>query len=240
MRVAIVEDSTADAEALVAALPAALPRHASEPQTSVFESAASFTQAFVPEAFDLVILDCALDEEVTGVDIARAVRSLDKDVPLLFVTSSTDYAIEGYDVGAAGYVLKPVDEDRLAAALKRALPEPEPPVYLGDGAKKTPLVPSDIVWVRSDAHYLEVRLRQEQTVKIRGSLAGAVEALSPLPQFFSPLRGHIINFFHVDEYSGTEFVMDDGTQVSVSRKNRVAARDAYASYMFNVLREELG
>lgn len=241
MRVAIVEDSTADAEALVAALSATLPPRARESRTNVFEDAASFSQAFAPNAFDLVILDCSLGEGVTGVDVARSIRTVDRDVPLVFVTSSSDYAVEGYEVGAVGYVLKPVDASRLSAALERALPEPkpEPPVYLGEGAKRTPFLPSDVVWVRSDAHYIEVRLRQGETVKIRGSLAGAVEALSPLAQFFSPLRGHIINFAHVDEYSGAEFVMSDGTSVPVSRSNRSAARDAYASYMFQTLREGL-
>ncbi len=241
VRVAIVEDSTADAEALLETLPHALPEGAPRPQARVFKDASSFILAFSPGSFDLVILDCALGEEVTGVDVARAVRSLDKDVPLVFVTSSADYAVDGYEVGAVGYVLKPVDASRLAAALVRALPEPkpEPPVYLGEGARRTPFLPSDVVWVRSDAHYIEVRLRQGKTVKIRGSLADAAEELSPLAQFFSPLRGHIINFAHVEECSGTEFLMSDGTRIPVSRSNRSAAREAYASYMFQALREGL-
>lgn len=239
MRVAIVEDSPTDASALLAALPDALPKGSPEPQTSVFPSASEFVRAFAPGFYELVILDCALGGNVTGVDLARAVRALDRDVPLVFVTSSTDYAIDGYEVGASGYVLKPVDVDRLRAALERALPSPEPerPVLLGEGTRLTPVLPNDIVWVRSDGHYLEVRLSRGETLKIRGSHGSAVDALSPLPQFFVPIRGHIINFAHVSELLETEFIMSDGTHSPVSRANRSAARDAYASFMFRMLRE---
>lgn len=241
MRVAIVEDSPADASALLAALRDALPKGAPEPQTSVFASVTEFARAFTPGTYELLILDCALGGDVTGVDLARAVRSLDRGVSLVFVTSSTDYAIEGYEVGAAGYVLKPVNVDRLRSALERALPSPEPeqPVLLGEGTRLTPVLPNGIVWVRSVGHYLEVRLSRGETLKVRGSHGSAVNSLSPLPQFFVPIRGYIINFAYVSEFLETEFVMSDGTRAPVSRANRPAARDAYASFMFRMLREGL-
>lgn len=239
MRVAIVEDSPADASALLAALRDALPKGAPEPQTSVFASVAEFVRAFTPGTYELLVLDCALGGDVTGVDLARAVRSLDRGVSLVFVTSSTDYAIEGYEVGAAGYVLKPVNVDRLRSALERALPSPEleQPILLGEGPRRTPVLPNDVVWVRSDGHYLEVRLRRGETLKIRGSHTRTVEALTAYRRFFVPIRGYIINFVHVSEFLETEFVMSDGTRIPVSRANRTAARDAYASYMFRILRE---
>lgn len=241
MKVAIVEDSPTDAGALLDTLPLALPEGTPEPQARVFEDAPSFFLAFSPGTFDLVILDCALGEGVNGVDVARSIRTIDRTVPLVFVTSSPDYAVEGYEVEAVGYVLKPVDGARLAAALERALPspDPDPPVLLGEGPRPVPVPPNDIVWMRSEGHYLVVKLRQGEILKVRGSHASAVDVLMARPQFFVPIRGHIINLAHVGELLDGEFVMSDGTSVSVSRANRSAAREAYASFMFQTLREGL-
>ena len=58
--------------------------------------------------YDLVLLDILLPEG-SGIHTAHELRKLDKNVKLILVSSSPEFALESYDVGAYHYLLKPVD-----------------------------------------------------------------------------------------------------------------------------------
>ena len=46
--------------------------------------------------------------KLNGMETAREIRKKDQDVVLVFITNMAQYAINGYDVGALDYVLKPI------------------------------------------------------------------------------------------------------------------------------------
>lgn len=67
---------------------------------------------------DVMFLDIQMPG-MNGFDVIRAMQP--EDMPLvIFVTAYDQYAIEAFELHAVDYVLKPVDEDRLAAAVERA------------------------------------------------------------------------------------------------------------------------
>ena len=57
--------------------------------------------------YDVLFLDVEM-KHLDGMETARRVRELDKDVIIVFITNMAQYAIGGYAVGALDYVLKPV------------------------------------------------------------------------------------------------------------------------------------
>ena len=57
--------------------------------------------------YDVLFLDVEM-KHLDGMETARRVRQLDKDVIIVFITNMAQYAIGGYAVGALDYVLKPV------------------------------------------------------------------------------------------------------------------------------------
>lgn len=130
MRIGLVEDNPYDQESLMAVLRTCRAASrvmndspAEEEQLdsiSCFPDAGEFFASWRPGSFDVLFLDCYLPGDVTGVDVARRVRAAGDEVPIVFVTSSIDFAVEGYDVGAVGYVVKPPRADAVAAALERA------------------------------------------------------------------------------------------------------------------------
>jgi len=68
---------------------------------------------------DLVFLDVQMPGR-TGFDVARALRRRPADCHVVFVTAFDEYAIEGFEVNAVDYLLKPVEPARLAQAVDRA------------------------------------------------------------------------------------------------------------------------
>jgi DNA-binding response OmpR family regulator len=90
--------------------------------------------AFLP---DLVILDLGLPR-LDGVDVARALRRGEDDVPILVLTArdAVESRVEGLDAGADDYLIKPFERQellaRLRALLRRRPPRGQATLTVGD------------------------------------------------------------------------------------------------------------
>lgn len=67
---------------------------------------------------DLLFLDIQVPD-MSGMELARRIRAMDGEVMIIFITMLTQYAIEGYSVGAFDYVLKPVRYEEFSAKMDR-------------------------------------------------------------------------------------------------------------------------
>lgn len=70
---------------------------------------------------DAVFLDISLGEEIDGMTVARHIRKMGNQIPIIFVTVDSVRAADGYLVEAMGFLSKPVDEKRLALFLDRII-----------------------------------------------------------------------------------------------------------------------
>ncbi len=127
MRIAIVDDIGSEREALSMRLTLQLNRLALHADISGFESGRDFLSAAKEEPFDLVFLDIYMDGE-NGVDTAKELRLFDQDCLLVFTTTSTDHALDGFRVRAFQYLVKPYSDRELEVLfdeLMARLPEPD-------------------------------------------------------------------------------------------------------------------
>ena len=75
--------------------------------------------------FDLIVSDIMMPG-IDGFEFAKTVRSLDENIPILFMTARDDFASKqrGYRIGVDDYMVKPIDLDelflRIGALLRRA------------------------------------------------------------------------------------------------------------------------
>ncbi len=66
---------------------------------------------------DLLFLDIQMPG-INGIETARRLRELECSTKIVFLTATADYALEGYDVQASGYLVKPVDQRKLCDLLQ--------------------------------------------------------------------------------------------------------------------------
>lgn len=83
-----------------------------------YESGEQFLFEYPDDPCDLLLLDIEMNG-INGMELARKLRSKGDILPIIFITGYSEYMSEGYDVEALHYLLKPVERDKLFAALDR-------------------------------------------------------------------------------------------------------------------------
>ena len=79
---------------------------------------------FMNNSFELCILDIMMPE-MDGFTLAKEIKKLDKEIPLIFLTAKTlkEDVLEGFRIGADDYLTKPFDSEvllyKISAILKR-------------------------------------------------------------------------------------------------------------------------
>ena len=68
------------------------------------------------ERFDLYLLDILMPH-MTGMQLAREIRTFDHAADIIFLTTSSDFAVESYTVKATNYLMKPVSSNAFFAAM---------------------------------------------------------------------------------------------------------------------------
>ena len=78
---------------------------------SVFGNLDELYQAILSKEapIHVILLDILMGEEKNGIDFAARLRREQLDVSIVFISSSMDYVLKGYDVQAVKYIVKPVE-----------------------------------------------------------------------------------------------------------------------------------
>lgn len=94
-------------------------------KATAFDSGEAFLKEYQPGRFDMVLMDIYMDG-ISGVETVRRLREQDPDLPVAFVTSSQEHALDGYRLKVAKYLEKPVSQadmdDAVTLAAGRRVP----------------------------------------------------------------------------------------------------------------------
>lgn len=119
IRIAIVEDDQSADDQLTACLEKLSLQSKEVFDLSHYPDAQQFLFAFHSQ-FDLIFMDIEMPN-MDGLSAARRMREIDSNVALVFVTNLARYAINGYEVSALDYILKPLDYDAFYLKMQKVL-----------------------------------------------------------------------------------------------------------------------
>lgn len=187
------------------------------------------TEGTVP--YDLLLLDIQMGR-MNGVELARNVRELDGKVRIVFLTGIKDYAIEGYEVGAVRYLLKPVKEAELFALLDRLCEEAnkqEAEYFLFQTVGVTNRIPfSEILYAEAEGHYVCLKT-EEKDWKWKENISARSAELEA-KGFFLLRRGLYVNLAKVEQIGKTECMLENGEVLPVSKARYQALNEAFITY----------
>lgn len=118
-KIAIVEDREETRESLNRFVRQYAQEQGLQVEISLITDGAEIAEHYTP-GFDIIFMDVEMPR-LDGFGAAEAIRAVDADVVLVFVTNMAQYAIRGYEVDALDYVLKPVNYYQFCTKLSRAI-----------------------------------------------------------------------------------------------------------------------
>ena len=185
----------------------------------IFPSAETFLSRYETHRdYDILLLDVEMDG-MDGVTLARAIRRCrgDASPQIVFVTGYTDYIADGYDVEALHYLVKPVDETKMAAVLDRAAQriagrERCLNLQCADGIIRIPIHQVRYIDV-AQKNYATVHAERDHTVK--RPLADFEPELGSA--FFRAGRALIVNLDMIRRVTRTRIELTDGTVLPLTR-----------------------
>lgn len=182
------------------------------------------------EEFDLVFMDIYM-KGMTGMETAKRLRQKKSKAPIVFLTSSSDFALESYEVHAFDYILKPLQPDRLRAVWERyCLEHREPKFILLNNAGKTEKLPYDkIEYLGSDCHYVTVHLADGTDIRLHGRL-DELEARLDDGRFLRCHKSFLINM-HLAKAMEEDFIMQSGAGVPYRKRDKKALQRIFDEFM---------
>ena len=172
---------------------------------------------------DLIFLDINMPE-VSGLMFAKAIQGNTK---IIFTTAYREYAVEGFDLQAVDYLLKPISLERLIKALQKFYNEiqvkKEPTevlenfTFFRSDRKMVKVNFDDILYIESLGDYLKVHTSKEVLVT-RETLSATVEKL-PSTQFLRTHRSFIVAISKIESFTN-EHINIKNVAISISRSYR--------------------
>lgn len=158
LRIAIAEDESACAQKLQEDIQRYAKDHGLEVSVTWFSDGMELAEKYAP-AWDVIFLDIQM-AHLDGMETARRIRRQDPDVTLVFITNLARYAIQGYEVDASDFILKPLEYDRFRARMDKLISrlarKQEAFVVLPLAEQKIRVAVDDILYAEVVDHDLQV------------------------------------------------------------------------------------
>ena len=230
MNIAVLEDNKNDRREICSYIESYCKANCFEAHIKLYCNGEALFVDFEPGHFDLLFIDIFLPG-ISGVEVARKIRETDRDCMFVFITISPDFALDGFSVQAAGYVVKPISLKKMSDAMhacrfvfERNVREIELPV----GGKDLRVSIADLIYV--EVHGKDTILHMKKgELKTRLPLETVEKHLGGVP-FLRCNRSYIINMNHVEEMLRDDFLMHGGGLVPIRKNNRKEIKIAMARF----------
>lgn len=179
--------------------------------------------------FDMAFLDIYM-EDTMGNQIAHQLRAMGYQGEIVFLTASSDFAIEGYDVDASGYLLKPLDYGKLEMVMDRITRNIAPSTYqIRQRSTVTKLAYHEILYIESNNSKCILHTDSGGTYTVYKTLNTIEKELGDR-RFLRCHQSFLVNMDHIKQIE-KQFLLSNGDYVPIRQRGVKAVRQAYMDYI---------
>lgn len=185
---------------------------------------------------DILFLDVVMPGQ-NGMDVAKEIRQYDTNMKIIFLTSSPEFAVESYSVGAYFYQLKPIWEESFFRLMEAVLAECE------KKKKNSLILRSKDGITRIDLQQLEYcevlgrkllfHLENGAVLESAGSLDDLAGQLMQYSNFFRPHRSFLVNMEYIQNISSRSIKMVNDAEIPIPHGKCSEIKNTYMEYAFN-------
>lgn len=186
--------------------------------------------------YDLIFLDIIMDS-LNGIETAKYIRNKDKNVQIVFLTSSIEFALDGYEVKALNYLIKPAKYESVLKSINGLFEDDNKDFY-------TFKIKNILYQIAlRNINYFEVTNRLitihcvENTCEENSFYKKLDDVTAELEDFgfVRCHRSYLVNLKNIYSISSDEVIFKNGDKALVSRKYNKHLKDEFLKYMSNLI-----
>lgn len=230
VKVAVVDDSREDAKQIKGFLERFQTEHDIRIDITVFFASFDFLEKY-RGTYDVIFLDIEMPGS-NGMEVAREIRTKDEAVGIIFVTSMAQYAIEGYEVNAIDFMVKPVKYFNFSVKLEKAFrfyqSRKQVDLLISNKNGIRRIHASDILYIEKNRDNLLFHTKEE-SFEERGSIKAIKEKLIGLP-FEECISGCLVNLNCVKRVGKDTILLTGSVELPLSRRQKRQFMQEYIDF----------
>lgn len=186
--------------------------------------------------YDILLLDICMPG-ITGTELVRELKKTGYSTKIIFMTTSTEYAIEAFSLQVQNYIVKPFEYKVLEKALDSVILELEKQkdryitIKTIDGMRR--IAVSDIIFTEPQGNYLILNMVNGTNERIRETSKNFFKFLgSNRDNFLMCGVSYIVNIDHIRKINSKEISLSNGVLLTIPRGAYSDIKNRYYNYYF--------
>lgn len=185
--------------------------------------------------WDILFLDILMPGE-NGISVAKEIRRYDSVAKIIFLTSSSEFAVESYTVSAYFYQIKPIPEENFFRLMDSVIFECEKTrqrsLILRCKSGITRINLEKLEYCEVTGRTLMFHLENGEVLESTGSLDELCEKLAQYDCFLRPHRSFLVNMEYIQNISYKMIILDSLTEVPIPHGKCSDIKRQYFEYAF--------
>ena len=202
--------------------------------SDTFTDGDELLQAHFLYPYDIILLDMVMPL-VNGIEVAKEIRSKDKNVKIIFLSSTSDYAFEAYSVKASNYLLKSYTPNQIIESIEELIQQIQltsRSIHVSSAGVMHRIQLSEIETVEAQNKHVLFNLKNGEKLLSNEPLYVHEKILLSDNEFFKCHRSYIVNLCQISSYTNKEITMMSGNKLPISRNLLKEFEATYFSVLF--------
>ena len=166
--------------------------------------------------FDLVLFDIIIGNK-NGINIACKIKQNFTDIKFIFMTSYSEYAIDGYEAEPSGFLIKPLNEAKLKIAFLRAFQNyKSQSLIIKENGKSHSINLKSILYVEIYGKTLTFHLKDNKILELTKTLSEIIKLL-PKDDFIQCHRSFLVALNEIESITRYQILLSGGMKIPVSK-----------------------
>ena len=202
-----------------------------------FENGEALVKYYIADkaSFDIIFLDIYMSGE-NGISIAKQIRKYDLDCKIIFTTTSTEHALESFEVSPFNYLTKPISKVVFDSAFEKAMrtinkeKQKSLPVKIGSNIQT--VYYKDILFIESAAKILNIHIVKNKILTFCSKLDD-IEAQINDKRFIRCHKSFLVNMDYILSIENNSFKLIDSIKIPIVQRNFASIKKRFYDFILD-------